>query len=501
MSPKGVHSGNLMDRFSDIAAEPLTMLTPIDEYEKMPLVSLEEAVEPLVPLVRDIQERALIEKQRRETPADNLSPDESASIALYTMEWQPSSDSLYFILNSTLRDEDRTKLKPWFLYLKLLLTALSHLPPIDGCIIYRGIKLNLSSMYPQDSVFVWWGFSSCTESIKVLEEEQFIGTTGTRTLFVIECHSGRDIHRHSHDQNEYEVLLLPAIHFRVVSYLDQGYDFHVIQLKEIEPPSPLLKSASRYRTPVVESQVTHLPRKVMFTTFIPLLKTKILSSAPETRQNVKLEKKIAKCESRSLIDLDRQSLTDQDMPTVVEEAVINKQCKMLRLSDNKITSEGISVLTNSLRDNRILEGLYIFNNNVANKGVYLLTQVLSQNRSALKTLSLGWNNITDEGAHHLAEMLKTNMTLIELWLPFNRISDRGVQLIANALTHHNTSLKRLSLDLNKSVTDASVDCLVDLLNQNQSITALHVRDCKLSKAGKAKLQEAQKTRRNIELNL
>ncbi|CAF4386310.1 unnamed protein product, partial [Rotaria magnacalcarata] len=38
-------------RFSDIAGEPCRMLMPIQGYEKKPLVSLEEAVEPIVEYV------------------------------------------------------------------------------------------------------------------------------------------------------------------------------------------------------------------------------------------------------------------------------------------------------------------------------------------------------------------------------------------------------------------------------------------------------------------
>ena len=42
--------GKSMQRFTDIAGEPRRMLTPIKGYEKMPLVSLEEAVvKPLDP--------------------------------------------------------------------------------------------------------------------------------------------------------------------------------------------------------------------------------------------------------------------------------------------------------------------------------------------------------------------------------------------------------------------------------------------------------------------
>ncbi|CAF4348840.1 unnamed protein product, partial [Rotaria sordida] len=76
-------------RIADIAQEPLEFLAPISGYEKEPLVSLEQAVEPLVSIVPKIQSHAYVAKQRCENPADGLSQDESASIMLYTMGWEP----------------------------------------------------------------------------------------------------------------------------------------------------------------------------------------------------------------------------------------------------------------------------------------------------------------------------------------------------------------------------------------------------------------------------
>ncbi|CAF4990789.1 unnamed protein product, partial [Rotaria socialis] len=38
-------------RFSDILGEPCQMLMPIEGYEKKPIVTLEEAVEPIVEYV------------------------------------------------------------------------------------------------------------------------------------------------------------------------------------------------------------------------------------------------------------------------------------------------------------------------------------------------------------------------------------------------------------------------------------------------------------------
>ncbi|CAF3449726.1 unnamed protein product, partial [Rotaria sp. Silwood2] len=62
----------------------------------MPLVSIEKAVEPLLARLPGIQTKVWIAKQNCETPADGLSSDESASIYLYSMEWEPQEQCLYF---------------------------------------------------------------------------------------------------------------------------------------------------------------------------------------------------------------------------------------------------------------------------------------------------------------------------------------------------------------------------------------------------------------------
>ncbi|CAF4346858.1 unnamed protein product [Rotaria magnacalcarata] len=66
------------------------MLMPIEGYEKKPLVTLEEAVEPIVPYVPDVQRKVYIAKMKcAKLSPGNLSIDEAASINLYSMEWGP----------------------------------------------------------------------------------------------------------------------------------------------------------------------------------------------------------------------------------------------------------------------------------------------------------------------------------------------------------------------------------------------------------------------------
>ncbi|CAF3838043.1 unnamed protein product, partial [Adineta steineri] len=52
------------------------------------------------------------------------------------------------ILNQTLRAEDRTKLRPWFGYLKLLDSATSKLPKLKGT-IFRRIDKNITTSFKE----------------------------------------------------------------------------------------------------------------------------------------------------------------------------------------------------------------------------------------------------------------------------------------------------------------------------------------------------------------
>jgi hypothetical protein len=109
--------------------EPNKMLLPISGYEKVTVTSLDDACESIKELFdENLEQYMTIAKMNSKKPEDKLTPDESASIHLYTIEWDIHENSLYMILNRTLRLADRGKLRPWFKYLKLFLTAFFKLP-------------------------------------------------------------------------------------------------------------------------------------------------------------------------------------------------------------------------------------------------------------------------------------------------------------------------------------------------------------------------------------
>ena len=111
-----------------------------------------------------------------------------------------------------------------------------------------------------EQVSIFRLYSSCTESLTLLESEKFLGNTGTRTLFNIECESGKEIYRHSYFQEEKEILLLPATQFQVLGKINPAPGFHIIHLKETKPPFPLLQPPFSHSTASTKSAITDTSR-------------------------------------------------------------------------------------------------------------------------------------------------------------------------------------------------------------------------------------------------
>ena len=223
-----------------------SILDPIIGYTQEQSSSLLDACKPLTDVVDDILNYVSVALEMTpDHPPDDLTHDESASIRLYTMEWRNKKTSLYSALNRTLRLEHRDKLRPWFKYLTLFLTALVKLPCALPQIVWRGVAQNISDQFPRGAAVTWWAFSSCTTTLTVLENALYLGNATNRTLFSIEVFNARNVSAHSFFQTEDEILLLPGTYMEVRSQLHPAADLHIIHLKQkipeevlLEPPFP-----------------------------------------------------------------------------------------------------------------------------------------------------------------------------------------------------------------------------------------------------------------------
>jgi hypothetical protein len=218
-------------------------LGPIVGYAQEPLLPLSKACAPLIDIVKNISFYVQIALDNTsELPPDGLTIDESAAIRLYTMEWKESHQSLYSMLNRTLKYSDRKQLKPYFKYMKLFITALAKLPCVPPSTIWRGVTKDISAEFPPGTSVTSWSFLSCTNELTVLENNLYLGNSGNRTLFSIEAINCRTIRAHSEFITEDEVLLLPGTQMIVQSQLMPASDLHIIHVKQIKPNEMLLES-------------------------------------------------------------------------------------------------------------------------------------------------------------------------------------------------------------------------------------------------------------------
>ncbi|CAF1650649.1 unnamed protein product [Adineta ricciae] len=222
--------------------ESSTQDEPIIGYAQEQLLPLINACEPLSHIIHNISHYAHIALTRTpQLPPDGLTIDESAAIRLYTMEWQQPHQSLYTMLNYTLKNQDRQHLRPYFKYMKLFITALAKLPCLPPLTIWRGITKDVSKQFLPGYSTTWWSFSSCTTELTVLENNIYLGIDGKRTLFSIEAINARTIRDHSDFTTEDEVLLLPGSQMVVQSQFMPATDLHVIHLKQVVPEEVLLE--------------------------------------------------------------------------------------------------------------------------------------------------------------------------------------------------------------------------------------------------------------------
>jgi Ran GTPase-activating protein (RanGAP) involved in mRNA processing and transport len=177
-----------------------------------------------------------------------------------------------------------------------------------------------------------------------------------------------------------------------------------------------------------------------------------------------------------------------------------KQCSILQLQGNAITSQGIIILIDALLNNSTtLQDLWLSNNCISDLGVQTLTTTFLLNNLTLKQLHLGSNCITDNGVQHLAEMLKSNYTLTDLWLYNNQITDQGAQNLIKVLKSDNRTLKHIDLQWNKSITDLSINSIVNMLGSNRILERINLRKCSLSIASKMQLLQAVAERKDFKL--
>ncbi|CAF1066075.1 unnamed protein product [Adineta steineri] len=219
-----------MNRFSDIDCS-FKRLTPVYGFRVAKLVSIEEALQSVESQIDELPYFIKIAKRHCHYPSEHgLTHDESASIYIYTMEW--GDQTLYRVLNQTLRNENRHLLKVWFPYLKLFDTALNKLPSVKE-VVWRGIIADIGKNFTKNQIITWWSINSCSSSVNIIKG--FLGNEKNSTTFLIEAVKGKKVSGYTEYESEDEIILRMGTEFRVKSNaLDHPNGSYLVHLIEID---------------------------------------------------------------------------------------------------------------------------------------------------------------------------------------------------------------------------------------------------------------------------
>jgi uracil DNA glycosylase len=219
-----------LERLQSVKDEGQVGLAAITGVLATPLMDFAEAAGPLLKLLRGLDgyvKRSIEFGQKNvgTAKAGTLSEHEIAALYLYTCE-----SVFYRQLNATLRDPDRTRITPYFPYLRLFFSALSRLKGHTQS-LWRGVALDLRPQYPKGGTVTWWGVSSCTSKLSVAKG--FLGFSGRRMLFEVTPVQAVSIRHYSAFTGEEEYILPPGTQLKVSGVKTTAGGLCTVKLEEL----------------------------------------------------------------------------------------------------------------------------------------------------------------------------------------------------------------------------------------------------------------------------
>ena len=199
-----------------------------------------------------------------------------------------------------------------------------------------------------------------------------------------------------------------------------------------------------------------------------------------------------------ILDLADCSLRDETARDLADMLSHNSTVEELLIETNLFTGEAVKILAGNVRQNTTLKRLSLAYNNLGDVGVKAITAALTPDTSlmgmatrnnnndhsdrkdgrrwsALEYLFLQSTECGEQGALAVAEMLRSNNTLLQLAIDFNPLGCKGVTYIAKALKSNRT-LNHLDLK-RTDCSDKGAVALADMLHSNETLVKLFICNC------------------------
>ena len=128
---------------------------------------------------------------------------------------------------------------------------------------------------------------------------------------------------------------------------------------------------------------------------------------------------------------------------------INSTVEEMDLSYNNIDDAGVATIARLLKVNRSLKSVNLCGNNIGPEGAAKIADALADpggGGGGLAVMNLRGNPIGEEGGMALAEMLRTNKTLLDLDLGDCELGMKSLVSISAALNESNVTLQAIGLE-------------------------------------------------------
>ncbi|XP_032871979.1 NACHT, LRR and PYD domains-containing protein 3-like [Amblyraja radiata] len=174
------------------------------------------------------------------------------------------------------------------------------------------------------------------------------------------------------------------------------------------------------------------------------------------------------------LELTENKLGDSGVK-LVSAALRKPDCKIQKLWLDAVglTDSGAEDLVSALSTNPSLTELDLVGNGLGDSGVKLVSAALRNPDCKIQILGLWAVGLTDSGADDLASALNTNRSLTELKLGNNELGDSGVKLVLAGVRNSDCEIQRLWLD-SINLTDSGLDDLASALSTKLSLLELEL---------------------------
>ena len=152
---------------------------------------------------------------------------------------------------------------------------------------------------------------------------------------------------------------------------------------------------------------------------------------------------------------------------IVNDCLRNSTLQVLEMPDNYISSEGMKKIVANIQNNGVLKKLDFSENYINDNGIKAVSNYLQSQSCKLQMLNLASNKITSTGARYIANAIEMNVTLQELDISYNDISDDGIEFISKRLR----GLKELHIS-HINISDSGIRSIKDCLLNNCTLCVL-----------------------------